>query len=79
MCTSTGTSPESSSGHDSYTVTGMTCSHCVMSVTEEVSGIEGVTNVDVDLATGGVDVSTDRPVTRNQVREAVEEAGYALA
>jgi copper chaperone CopZ len=50
-----------------------------MPVTEEVTGIEGITTVDVDLATGRVDVTTDRPVTRDQVREAVEEAGYALA
>ena len=86
MCTSTSTSAsgtvpgaEGSPGRDTYTVTGMTCSHCIMSVTEEVSGIEGVTAVDVNLATGRVDVGTDRLVTRDQVREAVEEAGYTLA
>ena len=65
-------------GRSAYTVTGMTCSHCVMSVTEEVTGIAGVTGVDVDLDSGRVDLTTDRTVTRDQVREAVEEAGYAL-
>ncbi|MFP5371787.1 MAG: heavy-metal-associated domain-containing protein, partial [Actinomycetes bacterium] len=45
-----------------YTVTGMTCGHCVKSVTEEVSKIEGVTRVDVDLASGKVTVESDGPV-----------------
>lgn len=65
-------------GRSTYTVAGMTCSHCVMSVTEEVTGIDGVTSVDVDLDSGRVDVTTDQPVSRDQVRQAVEEAGYAL-
>ncbi|RYZ11257.1 MAG: copper chaperone, partial [Myxococcaceae bacterium] len=42
-----------------YTVTGMTCGHCVASVTEEVSEIAGVTHVDVDLPTGQVSVTSD--------------------
>ncbi|MBE8523147.1 heavy-metal-associated domain-containing protein [Amycolatopsis sp. H6(2020)] len=63
----------------SYTVTGMTCSHCVASVGEEVGAIEGVTGVAVDLPTGAVTVTSDRPVDDAQVRAAVEEAGYTLA
>ncbi|ROP37256.1 heavy-metal-associated domain-containing protein [Actinosynnema sp. CA-299493] len=62
-----------------YTVTGMTCDHCVASVTEEVSEIPGVTDVDVDLATGAVKVTSAEPVAEADVRAAVEEAGYALA
>jgi copper chaperone len=62
-----------------YTVTGMTCSHCVASVSEEVGAIEGVTDVAVDLPTGAVTVTSDRPVDDAQVRAAVEEAGYTLA
>jgi len=62
-----------------YTVTGMTCSHCVASVSEEVGAIEGVTDVAVDLPTGAVTVTSDRPVGDAQVRAAVEEAGYQLA
>lgn len=61
-----------------YTVTGMTCSHCVASVTEEVSEVSGVTAVDVDLATGRLTV-TGEDVTDQDVAAAVEEAGYALA
>jgi copper ion binding protein len=62
-----------------YTVTGMTCAHCVMSVTEEIGKIDGVTDVAVDLPTGAVAVTSDRPLNEDRVRAAVEEAGYALA
>ena len=62
-----------------YTVTGMTCSHCVASVTEEVSELPGVTDVQVELESGRVTVTADAPVGAEQVRAAVEEAGYALA
>lgn len=61
-----------------YSVTGMTCAHCVASVTEELSGIAGVTDVAVDLPTGAVTVSSERPVDEADVRAAVEEAGYRL-
>ena len=62
-----------------YTVTGMTCEHCVASVTEEVGELAGVSAVDVDLATGAVTVTSDRPLDDAAVRAAVEEAGYSLA
>ena len=42
-----------------YTVAGMTCSHCVSAVTEEVSAVEGVTYVDLDLTTGALTVTSD--------------------
>ena len=61
------------------TVTGMTCQHCVASVTEEVQEIAGVTDVRVDLATGSVRVTSDQPLSDDDVRSAVEEAGYQLA
>ncbi|HEY5978636.1 MAG TPA: cation transporter, partial [Microlunatus sp.] len=62
-----------------YTVTGMTCGHCVMSVTEEVQEIPGVENVDVVLATGSLTVTSSEPVDDEAVKTAVEDAGYALA
>ncbi len=62
-----------------YVVTGMTCEHCVNSVTEEVSAIDGVTDVQVDLATGGLTVTSSGPVEDAAVAAAVDEAGYALA
>lgn len=65
-----------------FLVEGMTCSHCVRSVTEEVSAIDGVSGVDVDLHAGGVStvtVSSTAPVDAERVREAVEESGYRFA
>lgn len=62
-----------------YTVIGMTCGHCVASVTEEISGIAGVQDVAVDLPTGAVTVTSESPVADDDVRAAVEEAGYTLA
>jgi copper chaperone CopZ len=62
-----------------YTVTGMTCAHCVASVTEEVEEIHGVENVDVVLETGAVTITSAEPIDEAAVRAAVEEAGYQLA
>ena len=61
-----------------YMVSGMTCEHCVRSVTEEVSEVSGVTGVDVDLGSGRVTVSSERPVDDAAVRAAVSEAGYQV-
>lgn len=60
------------------TVTGMTCQHCVMSVTEEVTEIAGVSAVDVDLGSGRVTVLADRDVERDEIAAAVSEAGFEL-
>ena len=61
-----------------YMVKGMTCGHCVRSVTEEVSEVAGVRGVDVDLASGRVTVSSAQPVDDAAVRAAVAEAGYQV-
>ncbi|MFP7365373.1 MULTISPECIES: heavy-metal-associated domain-containing protein [Corynebacterium] len=61
-----------------YTVEGMTCAHCVASVTEEVSEVEGVSDVDVTLESGNVAVSGEG-FTDAEIQAAVEEAGYKLA
>jgi copper chaperone CopZ len=57
----------------------MTCEHCVRAVSSEVGAVEGVTDVDVDLATGEVVVHSDGPVDPAAVAAAVDEAGYELA
>jgi copper ion binding protein len=62
-----------------YTVTGMTCGHCVASVTEEVQEIPGVENVDVVLETGSLTVTSADPLDDAAVKAAVEDAGYQLA
>ena len=61
-----------------FTVSGMTCSHCVASVKEEVSEIAGVTQVDVDLETGRLVVVSPDPIDPAAVRAAVDEAGYDI-
>ena len=61
-----------------YTVSGMTCGHCVGSVKEEIGNIAGVTAVDVDLASGRVSVTSDAPVSATDIAAAVDEAGYAV-
>ena len=63
----------------SYAVVGMTCEHCVRSVSEELRKVPGVRDVEVDLATGAVDVTSDAPLPIDAVRTAVDEAGYTLA
>lgn len=63
---------------DNYTVTGMTCNHCVLSVTEEVSEVPGVTDVDVDLATGRLTITSKATVDAEKIRSAVREAGYQV-
>jgi copper chaperone CopZ len=60
-----------------YTVTGMTCAHCAAAVTEELSQVPGVQTVEVDVA-GGTVVVTGHAVSDEQVRAAVDEAGYAV-
>ena len=67
----------------SYAVTGMTCSHCVAAVSEELSALPGVTGVNVDLVAGGISTVTvvsDTPVAPDQIAAALDEAGdYRLA
>ncbi|MBI1352520.1 MAG: heavy metal transporter [Actinomycetales bacterium] len=64
-----------------YTVSGMTCDHCVHAVTQEVSALAGVQGVSIDLVAGGnstVVVESEAPLDVEAVREAVDEAGYEL-
>lgn len=62
-----------------YHVTGMTCGHCVSAVTEELRRLPGVRDVEVDLPGGIVTVASDAPLPLDEVRTAVDEAGYELA
>ena len=62
-----------------YTVTGMTCEHCVKAVSSEIAKLPGVSKVDVELATGRVSVHSGEPLDLDSVRAAVDEAGYELA
>ncbi|HEY3560976.1 MAG TPA: heavy-metal-associated domain-containing protein [Kribbella sp.] len=65
-----------------YSVSGMTCGHCTAAVTEELSKLVGVQNVQIDLVAGGtsaVHVTSESALDDAAVREAVDEAGYELA
>lgn len=64
-----------------YLVDGMTCEHCVHAITQEVSALPNVTDVAIDLVPEGtstVTVDSAEPLSDDQVREAVDEAGYTL-
>jgi len=63
----------------SYRVTGMTCGHCVSAVKQEVGAIDHVADVQVDLASGQVTVTSARPLTDDEISAAIDEAGYELA
>ncbi|MBB5803413.1 copper chaperone CopZ [Saccharothrix ecbatanensis] len=62
----------------SITVEGMTCNSCVNKVTNAVSAVDGVEDVDVDVASGEVTVSGSQ-VDPEVVKTAVTEAGYRIA
>lgn len=62
-----------------YTVVGMSCQHCVAAVSEEVGALPGVTDVQVDLATGRLSITAGIPLDGAAVRAAIDEAGYEVA
>lgn len=62
-----------------YQIIGMNCGHCVSSVTTELSALPGVHNVEVDLSAGTAKVTSDGALPIDEVRNAVDEAGYQLA
>lgn len=61
-----------------YAVKGMTCDHCAGSVSAEVSKIQGVQDVSVDVAGGTVTITSAGELSSAAVEEAVEEAGYEV-
>ena len=69
----------STTHEQTYRVTGMTCGHCVSAVKQEVGAIDDVADVQVDLASGQVTVTSARPLTVDELAAAIDEAGYELA
>ena len=59
-------------------VSGMTCGHCVQSVTEEISAIAGVTDVKIDLESGDVTIKSESELNNADLVAAVKEAGYEV-
>src|SRR3954471_2173298 len=70
--------PRTFIGSTTFQVNGMTCAHCQRAVSEEIAAVDGVASVTVDLASGTVTVTADRPVDRADIAAAVDEAGYTL-
>jgi copper chaperone len=60
-------------------IKGMSCNHCVMAVTKALSGIDGVSNVKVDLAKGEATFDEATPVDRNVIGERIRKAGFEVA
>jgi copper chaperone len=63
---------------ETYSVEGMSCGHCVAAVTAELERLPGVQRVAVDLASGEVAVESAAPLAADDVRAAVDEAGYSV-
>jgi copper chaperone len=59
-------------------VKGMSCQHCVMSVTKAFNQLEGIKNVQVDLAEGEVRFDNTKEVASSQIEKAIQDAGYEV-
>jgi copper ion binding protein len=59
-------------------VKGMSCQHCVMSVTKALNQLEGIKNVQVDLAKGEIRFDNTKEVASNRIENAIQEAGYEV-
>jgi copper chaperone CopZ len=59
-------------------VSGMTCGHCVSAVTMELSLLPSVTEVEVNLESGQVTITSDAALDQTQLVTAIDEAGYEL-
>jgi copper chaperone CopZ len=64
---------------ETFDVVGMSCRHCEMAVTAELSKLPGVSRVAVDVVAGTVTTSSERPLDRHDVAAAIDDAGYELA
>jgi copper chaperone CopZ len=71
--------PRTFVGSTTFTVNGMTCAHCERAITQEISAVDGVASVTVDVTSGTVTVTATQPVDRADIAAAVDEAGSALA
>jgi copper chaperone CopZ len=76
--TATSGAPATDGTSTTFTVAGMTCGGCANTVARHVSGIAGVTGVQVDVASGAVTVTSHTPLQDADVSAAVEQAGYQL-
>ncbi len=59
-------------------VKGMSCQHCVTSVTKALGQLDGIKNVQVDLAKGEVRFDNTKEIASNQIEKAISDAGYEV-
>ena len=59
-------------------VKGMSCQHCVMSVTKALNQLEGIQNIQVDLQKGEVQFDNSKGITSNRIEKAISDAGYEV-
>jgi copper chaperone len=59
-------------------IQGMTCQHCVMSVTKALNSIPGLKNLRIDLVQGEAAFENPQKVSPEKIRKAVEDAGYKV-
>ena len=60
-------------------VKGMSCQHCVMSVTKALGKLEGIQNVKVDLPKGEVSFDNTKSIAADKIEKTIEDAGYQVA
>jgi copper chaperone len=69
---------EGESAMEKIKIKGMSCNHCVMSVTKALGSIPGIKSLKVDLVKGEATFENTQDVARAAIRQAVEDAGYTV-
>jgi copper ion binding protein len=69
---------EGESDMEKIKIQGMTCQHCVMSVTKALGALPGIKSLKVDLVKGEATFENPKNVTRAAIQKAVEDAGYRV-
>jgi copper chaperone CopZ len=71
--------PRTFVGSTTFTVNGMTCAHCERAITQEISAVDGVASVTVDVTSGTVTVTATEPVDRADIAAVIDGVGHTLA
>lgn len=62
-----------------FSIPNISCGHCVMSIKNELSELEGVTSVEGNPETKSIDVEWDAPITEEKLIETLKEINYPAA
>ena len=66
-------------GKKTFSIPNISCGHCVMSIKNELSELEGVTSVEGNPETKSIDVEWDAPITEEKLIETLKEINYPAA